>query len=101
MNLEQQITQAIRKCLNDKRMSQNQLSALSGVSETSISRFLNGTRYLYPNDIARLANALGLSFEELIHYPHVPLVSYIHEYTLTIHCNDLSRFHTIIITQKP
>lgn len=101
MQLEQQITQAIRKCLNNKQMSQNQLSVLSGVSETSISRFLNGTRYLYLNDIARLATALGMSFEELIYYPQVHLISCIENDTLTIHCNNLSDIHTIIITHKP
>lgn len=100
MKIEEQITQAVRKCLNDKKLSQNQLAALSGLSESKISRFLSGTRYLYPNEIAKLASALGMSFEDLIHYPKVPLVSYIHENTLTIHCNDLSNIHTIQITKK-
>lgn len=101
MPLEQQITQAIRKSLNDKQMSQNQLSVLSGISETSISRFLNGTRYLQLNDIARLATALGMSIDELIHYPQVPLICSVEDDTLTIHCNNISHIHTIIITHKP
>ena len=100
MKIEQQITQAIRKFLNDKQMSQSQLAALSNISETSISRYLNGKRDLYPNDIAKLASVLGMSFEELIHYPHPTVVSYIEDETITIHCKNLSQIHTIVITSQ-
>lgn len=100
MKIEQQITQAIRKLLNDKQMSQSQLAALANISETSISRYLNGKRYLYPNDIAKLANALGMTFEELLHYPHTTVGSYIEDETITIHCKNLSQIHTIVITSK-
>ena len=38
---------------------------------------------------------------ELIHYPQVPLICYVEDDTLTIHCNNISHIHTIIITHKP
>ena len=54
MQTTNQLRENIAKCLNNKHMTQSQLSALSGVHESTISRILSGKReILYAHLCAR------------------------------------------------
>jgi transcriptional regulator with XRE-family HTH domain len=55
---------AIRK---SRMLSQERLSALSGVSRESIYRLESGRRGAMPDTLWRLALALGVDPEELVH----------------------------------
>lgn len=55
----------IKRWMNARGISQRELAKIAGVHESMISRFLNGTRSLGIRPLLKLANAMGLSVEEL------------------------------------
>lgn len=70
MQTTNQLRENIAKCLQDRHMSQSQLSALSGVHESTISRILSGKREILYSHACSLSRGLGLeSVAALIHYP--------------------------------
>ena len=70
MQTTNQLRENIAKCLQDKHMSQSQLSALSGVHESTISRILSGKREILYSHACTLSRGLGLeSVAALIYYP--------------------------------
>lgn len=89
MQFEKQIIQSIRKCLNDRKMSQSKLANLSGMSESAISRILNEERALCGNEIANIANSLQLTVEQLMYYPHIPLIYFQDEVQFTKITSDV------------
>ena len=69
MQTTNQLRENIAKCLQDKHMSQSQLSALSGVHESTISRILSGKREILYSHACSLSRGLGYeSVATLIHY---------------------------------
>ena len=70
MQTTNQLRENIAKCLQDKHMSQSQLSALSGVHESTISRILSGKREIHYQHLYDLSRGFGFeSPASLIHYP--------------------------------
>lgn len=69
MNTEKSIQENILKCLNDRRMSQIQLSILTGIHESTMSRILSGKREIYYFEVRKIATALGMSLPALHCYP--------------------------------
>lgn len=71
MQTTNQLRENVAKCLQDKRMTQNQLAILSGVHESTISRILSGKRDILFSHACKLSRGLGFSsVAALIHYPH-------------------------------
>ena len=69
MQSTNQLRENIVKCLNDKHMSQIQLSILTGIHESTISRILSGKREIYYFEVCKIATALGISTPALHCYP--------------------------------
>ena len=70
MQTTNQLRENIAKCLQDKHMSQSQLSALSGVHESTISRILSGKREILYAHLCALSRGFGFaSVATLVHYP--------------------------------
>lgn len=70
MQTTNQLRENIAKCLQDRHMTQSQLSALSGVHESTISRILSGKREILYSHACSLSRGLGYeSVAALIHYP--------------------------------
>lgn len=69
MNTEKKIREKILNCMNDRHMSQIQLSILTGIHESTISRILSGKREIYYFEVCKIATALGISTPALHCYP--------------------------------
>ena len=70
MQATKQLRDNIVKCLNDKHMTQSQLSVLSGVRESTICRILSGKRAIHYQHLYDLSRGFGFeSPASLIHYP--------------------------------
>ena len=69
MNTEKNIREKILNCMNDRHMSQIQLSILTGIHESTISRILSGKREIYYFEVHKIARALGMSVPALHCYP--------------------------------
>jgi transcriptional regulator with XRE-family HTH domain len=69
MNTEKNIREQIIKCMNDRHMSQIQLSILTGIHESTISRILSGKREIYYFEVCKIPTALGISTPALHCYP--------------------------------
>ena len=69
MQSTNQLQENIVKCLNDRHMSQIQLSILTGIHESTISRILSGKREIYYFEVCKIATALGISTPALHCYP--------------------------------
>lgn len=54
--------------LNESRLSQKDLSYLTGISEASISGYINGRVRPGIKAIINISNVFGISIEELIYY---------------------------------
>lgn len=52
----------------ERHMSQMELSALSGISQGTISKYMNGSQIPTAPSIVNLSYALGCSIEELIDF---------------------------------
>ena len=61
---ETQLTDALRKAIEDDPRSYGQLGRDSGVSFTVISRFVRRKRHIRTDTAARLAAALGLKLRK-------------------------------------
>ncbi|MBR5443093.1 MAG: helix-turn-helix transcriptional regulator [Paludibacteraceae bacterium] len=71
MQTTNQLRENIAKCLQDKHMTQCQLSILSGVHESTISRILSGKRDVLFSHACKLSRGFGFeSVATLIHYPN-------------------------------
>lgn len=55
----------IKKKLQELRISQTKLAELSGLAFGTVNRILNGKQELLPNTLARIANALEISTDNL------------------------------------
>ena len=62
----QEFAKKLRYKMNSQSVSQKELSDLSGVSETSISRYLAGTQEPKVYALTQIARALKASIFELI-----------------------------------
>ena len=70
MQSTNQLRENIAKCLQDKHMTQIQLSILSDVHESTISRILSGKREILYAHLCKLSRGFGFeSPASLIHYP--------------------------------
>ena len=56
-----------KSLLYERNMLQADLARTTGISETRLSRILNGRDQLREAELARLAVELGVSEEELLH----------------------------------
>lgn len=65
--------QRLRTLMNDKHLSQLQLSKIAGTTEASISRYLNEQTYI-PNAsvLMKLAEGLGVSMDYLMGLTNIP-----------------------------
>jgi len=59
------MTNNLKKIRNDKGLSQLRLAFLTGISPTDISRIENDVRKAYPGWRKRLAEALGVTEDNL------------------------------------
>lgn len=61
-----EINERIRMLMEGKNLSQKELANLSGITEASISKYLSGERTPRIDVVVNLANALGVTTDELI-----------------------------------
>lgn len=54
--------------MNDYRMSQKELAEISGLSESTISRYTNKTKMPSVKAVLKLSYALGIDVDELIDF---------------------------------
>lgn len=64
----QEFAKKLRYKMNAEEVDQKELAELSGVSETSVSRYLAGTQSPKMFAIVRMAKALSASIFELMPY---------------------------------
>lgn len=56
----------IRMLMEDKKFTQKELANLSGITEASMSKYLSGERTPRIDVVVNIANALGVTVDELI-----------------------------------
>ncbi len=56
----------IKMLMDEKRLTQKELANLSGITEASMSKYLSGERTPRIDVIVNIANALGVTTDELI-----------------------------------
>ena len=61
-----EIKERIRLLMTGKHLSQKELANLSGITEASMSKYLSGERTPRIDVIVNIANALGVTTDELI-----------------------------------
>lgn len=61
-----EINERIRMLMEGKNLSQKELANLSGITEASMSKYLSGERTPRIDVVVNLANALGVTTDELI-----------------------------------
>ncbi len=59
----------IQKLLNEQGISRKEFSAMTGLTEAAISRYCTGAREPKSVTLAVIANALGVSIDELLGTP--------------------------------
>lgn len=59
------LSKRIKQLRNNKRYSQSQLSELADVSVPFLSAIERGTKWPYPDTLAKIANALDVSVSDL------------------------------------
>ena len=59
----------IQLLLDEKNISRKEFSAMTGLTEAAISRYCTGTREPKSITLATIANALGVSVDELLGTP--------------------------------
>lgn len=57
----------LRECRQSRGLSQRELGKLANVSPGTVYRLENGLRGAYPATVRKLATALGVAPEELLH----------------------------------
>lgn len=70
MDIQLNFQKAVAKCLINKRMTQLDLSVMTGISQSRIYRYLAGKRSLSLAQVEVIANALEISSIALMAYPH-------------------------------
>lgn len=70
MDIQLNFQKAVTKCLINKRMTQLDLSVMTGISQSSIYRYLAGKRSPSLAQVEVIANALEISSIALMAYPH-------------------------------
>lgn len=61
-----ELNERIKMLMEEKRLTQKQLAGLAGITEASMSKYLSGARTPRIDIIVNLANALGVTTDELI-----------------------------------
>ena len=61
-----EIKERIRMLMEGKHLSQKELANLSGITEASMSKYLSGERTPRIDVVVNIANALGVTTDELI-----------------------------------
>lgn len=61
-----EINERIRMLMEGRHLTQKELANLSGITEASMSKYLSGERTPRIDVIVNLANALGVTTDELI-----------------------------------
>ena len=61
-----EIKERIRMLMESKHLSQKELANLSGITEVSMSKYLSGERTPRIDVVVNIANALGVTTDELI-----------------------------------
>lgn len=56
----------LKEILKEKNMSQKTLASLSGLTEAAISKYVSGSRKMSIESAKKVANALGMTIDELI-----------------------------------
>lgn len=70
MDIQLNFQKAVTKCLINKRMTQLDLSVMTGISQSSIYRYLAGKRSPSLAQVEVIANALEISSIALMAYPY-------------------------------
>ena len=60
------ITFQIKELLQEKGVSQKELSKLTGITESAISHYVNGTRVPRGTNLIKIAKVLGTTVENLL-----------------------------------
>lgn len=68
-NLEKRIALNIQKILNEKGLSQAELSRRTDLDTASISKLFSGNRRLNINDLSQISTALDMSVIDIITFP--------------------------------
>ena len=61
-----EINERIRMLMEGKHLTQKELAKLSGITEASMSKYLSGERTPRIDIVVNIANALGVTTDELI-----------------------------------
>lgn len=60
------ITYRIKELLQEKGISQKDLAELTGITESAISHYVNGTRVPRGANLVKIANVLGTTADDLL-----------------------------------
>lgn len=60
------LTYRIKEMLQEKGISQKELSELTGITESAISHYVKGTRVPRGANLVKIANALGTTADDLL-----------------------------------
>ncbi len=60
------ITYRIKEILQEKEISQKELSVLTGITESAISHYVKGTRVPRGANLVKIAKVLGTTVEDLL-----------------------------------
>lgn len=61
-----EFNERIKMLMENKHLTQKELASLAGITEASMSKYLSGSRTPRIDVVVNLANALGVSTDELI-----------------------------------
>lgn len=60
------VTNRIKEMLNEKNISQKQLSEVTGITESAISHYIKGDRVPRGTNLVKIARALGTTTDDLL-----------------------------------
>lgn len=60
------VTNRIKEMLNEKNISQKQLSEVTGITESAISHYIKGDRVPRGANLVKIARALGTTTDDLL-----------------------------------
>lgn len=61
-----ELNERIRMLMEEKKLTQKELASLSNITEASMSKYLSGERMPRIDIVVNIANALGVTTDELI-----------------------------------
>ncbi|MBO4477494.1 MAG: helix-turn-helix transcriptional regulator [Lachnospiraceae bacterium] len=64
--MERTITYRIKEMLSEKKISQKQLSEMTGLTESAISHYIKGDRIPRGSNLMKIAKALGTTADDLL-----------------------------------